>query len=141
MAYPLRKTLETTANLMETLTAPRTQVPTYVIDGSKARTWPEIVASINAFIPGSEWQGNSLDALDDILYGGYGTPEKFVVVWKASEVSRQALGLDETRSYFKNMPTAYTLNAAGKTEPRSKTLFETLVEIFEGHDNIELCLE
>lgn len=111
---------------METLTAPRTQAPTYVIDGSKARTWPEIVASINAFIPDSEWQGNSLDALDDILYGGYGTPESFVVVWKASEVSRQALGLDETRSRFK---------------PQSKTLFEALVEIFEGHENIELRLE
>lgn len=126
---------------METLTAPRTQIPTYVIDGSKARTWPEIVASINAFIPDSEWQGNSLDALDDILYGGYGTPEKFIVIWKASEVSRQALGLKETFSYFKNMPSVYTLDAAGQINPRSKTLFDVLVEIFEGHENIELRLE
>ena len=113
---------------MKTLTAPRTQLPTYVIDGSKARSWPEIVASINAFIPNSAWQGNSLDALDDILYGGYGTPENFVVVWKASEVSRQALGPQETSSLFNNMP-------------RSQTLFDMLVEIFEGHENIELRLE
>lgn len=128
-------------NLIETLTAPRTHIPAYVIDGGTARTWPEIVASINAFIPDSEWRGNSLDALDDILYGGYGTPEKFVVVWKASEVSRQALGAKETLLYFKNMPAVQHLDAAAQTNPRSQTLFEVLVEIFEGHENIEFRLE
>ena len=133
--------MKATANLMETLTAPRTQVPTYIIDGSKAHTWPEIVASINAFIPNSEWQGNSLDALDDILYGGYGTPDKFIVIWKASEVSRKTLGLTETLAHFKNMPALQHLDAAGQMNPRSKTLFEVLVEIFEGHDNIEFRLE
>lgn len=106
---------------METLTAPRTYIPTYVIDGSKARTWPEIVASINAFIPDSKWQGNSLDALDDILYGGYGTPEKFIVIWKASDISRQMLGLEAAHFH--------------------KNLFETIVEIFGGHENIELRLD
>lgn len=112
-----------------------------MIDGSKARTWPEIVASINAFTPDSEWRGNSLDALDDILYGGYGTPEKFIVVWKASEVSRQALGSEETLLYFKNMPAVHDLDTAGQINSRSQTLFEALVEIFESHKNIELSLE
>lgn len=126
---------------METLTAPRTQIPIYVIDGSEAHTWPEIVASINAFIPNSEWQGNSLDALDDILYGGYGTPEEFIVIWKASEASRQALGPKETLSHFKNMPTIKYLNAKGDFAFQPRTLFEVLVDIFEGHENIELRLE
>ncbi len=126
---------------MEALTASRTQVPVYVIDGSEARTWPEIVASINAFVPNSEWQGNSLDALDDILYGGYGTPEKFVVLWKSSAVSRQALGPEETLSYFKNMPIVLHSNSKGQINPRPGTLFEVLIDIFKGHDNIELRLE
>jgi len=122
---------------MQTLAAPKTILPTYVIDGGKARTWPEIVASINAFIPESKWQGNSLDALDDILYGGYGTPEKFVVVWKASEISRQALGFEATRVHYKNSGEFQALYEKGHI----KTLFETLVEIFEGHEDIELRLE
>ncbi len=122
---------------METLTSPRMQTPTYLIDGSEARTWPEIVASINAFIPNSAWQGNSLDALDDILYGGYGTPERFIVVWKASEVSRQTLGLEATQTFYKNLPDFQQRYEAGHV----KTLFETLVEIFEGHESIELRLE
>ena len=126
---------------MEALTAPRTQLPTYVIDGNEARTWPKIVASINAFIPNSTWQGNSLDALDDILYGGYGTPEKFIVIWKASEVSRRALGLEETLSHFKNMPIVLHLNQTGQINPHPRTLFEVLIEIFKGHENIELRLE
>ena len=122
---------------MKTLIATETQVPTYVIDGSKVHTWPEMVASINAFIPHSQWKGESLDALDDILYGGYGTPDKFVILWKASEVSRQALGLEATQSYFKNLPDFQKLYEAGHL----KTLFEMLADIFRGHDNIELRLE
>lgn len=122
---------------MQTLTVPRTHIPTYVLDGGRARTWPEIVASINAFIPDSDWQGRSLDALDDILYGGYGTPEKFIVIWKDSEISRQALGYTETHAFYSAAPNFQSLYEAGHI----KTLFETLVEIFKGHDTIELRLE
>lgn len=122
---------------METLTALRTQIPTYIIDGSEAHTWPDIVAGINAFIPDSAWQGSSLDALDDILYGGYGTPEKFVVVWRDSDASRRTLGLEATQVFYKNAPNFQQLYEAGHV----KTLFETLVEIFKGHENIELRLE
>ena len=89
---------------MKTLIPSAKEAPTYVIDGSKATTWPELVSSINEFIPQSEWQGNSLDALDDILYGGYGTPDSFTVIWKASETSREALGYEATRDYYKRLP-------------------------------------
>lgn len=38
------------------------------------------------------WNG-SLDALDDILYGGFGTPEGgFEIVWTDAAVSRKQLG-------------------------------------------------
>lgn len=77
---------------------------TCVIEGNKIHAWPDFVAGINAIIPQAQWQGRSLDALDDILYGGYGMPDRFVVVWKASEVSRRALGLEATREFHENLP-------------------------------------
>lgn len=122
---------------MKTLIPSAKEASIYVIDGSRAVTWPQMVDSINAFIPNSDWQGNSLDALDDILYGGYGTPDKFTVIWKASETSRKALGYEATKAYYQRLPNFEPLYEAGHL----KTLFETLVEIFQSHDNIELRLE
>ncbi len=115
----------------------KTEIPVYLIDGDKIRTWPQFVASINAIIPQAEWQGRSLDALDDILYGGYGMPDKFIIIWKASDVSRQALGLEATRSFYKNLPNFEQLSEAGHI----KTLFEMVVDIFKGHDTLDLRLE
>jgi RNAse (barnase) inhibitor barstar len=122
---------------MKTLIPSAKEVPTYVIDGRKAVAWPDFVNSINAFIPNSEWQGNSLDALDDILYGGYGAPDRFIVVWTASEASRKALGYEATRDYYKRLPDFDQLYEAGLIT----TLFDMVVGIFRGHENIELRLE
>ncbi len=122
---------------MKTLIPPAKEAPTFVIDGNKVGTWPELVGSINAFIPQSECQGSSLDALDDILYGGYGTPDKFIVVWRASEASRKALGYEATKAFYKQLPNFEQLYEAGHIT----TLFDMVVEIFRGHDNIELRLE
>ncbi len=118
-------------------TKPRTEVPAYMIDGSTLRAWPDFVAGINAIIPQAQWQGRSLDALDDILYGGYGMPDRFTVVWNDSDMSRRALGLEATRAFYKNVPEFEQLYEAGQI----KTLFETVVDIFKSHDTIELRLE
>ncbi len=122
---------------MKTLIQSAKDAPTYVIDGNKASTWPQLVNSINAFIPQSEWQGNSLDALDDILYGGYGTPDRFTIVWKASETSREALGYEATKAYYKHLPNFEQLYEAGHIT----TLFDMVVGILRSHENIELRLE
>src|SRR6266540_7528821 len=46
-------------------------------------------------IPGAEW-GRNLDAFNDVLHGGFGTPpEGFILVWRNSELSRQRLGHSE----------------------------------------------
>lgn len=122
---------------MKTLISTVKEAPTFVIDGSQVNTWPELVDSINSFIPDSEWQGNSLDALDDILYGGYGTPNSFAIVWENSERSRKALGYEATKSYYARAPNFEQLYEAGHIQ----TLFETVVSIFQGHPNIELRLK
>ena len=109
----------------------------YELDGSHIENWPDFVSAINAFLPGSPWQGNSLDALDDVLSGGYGTPDRFVVVWKDSEASRRALGYEATARFYERLPEFEALYQAGTL----KTLFETVVEIFQGHEHVELRLE
>lgn len=67
----------------------------YVIDGaafSNLRGFFKQVSRI--LIPRRSW-GRNLNAFNDILRGGFGTPtEGFVLVWKHSELSRQRLGAD-----------------------------------------------
>lgn len=47
-------------------------------------------------LDGYVWHGN-LDALNDILRGGFGTPEQgFVLRWLRSDLSREGLGWNAT---------------------------------------------
>ena len=87
---------------------------TYEIDGSRFSTlegfYEEFTAQV---IPGVNW-GKNLDALNDILYGGFGTPEDgFTLRWKDSAVSREKLG----------------------------TKFDAIIEIIADHSDVSLKLE
>ncbi len=57
----------------------------YEIDGTNFSNLDGFYAEIGrVLIPGVYW-GRNLDAFDDILRGGFGTPEEgFVLVWKNS---------------------------------------------------------
>ena len=71
--------------------------PTIEIDGSRFDSlsgfWDEISARV---IPGAAW-GRNLDAFDDILRSGFGTPKGgFRLRWVNFERSREALGYPET---------------------------------------------
>ena len=88
-----------------------------------------------------EWREN-LDAFNDILRGGFGTPEDgFVLRWLNSEQSRQALGWPETISYLERKltrchPTNRELVRADIESAKrgeGQTLFELLVEIIRYH--------
>jgi RNAse (barnase) inhibitor barstar len=71
--------------------------PTYDIDGVRFSTLEEFYEEISrVLIPGAGW-GHNLDAFNDILRGGFGTPEGgFVLRWANAEVSRERLGHAET---------------------------------------------
>jgi RNAse (barnase) inhibitor barstar len=79
----------------------------YEIDGTGFLDLDGFFGEITrVLIPGAEW-GRNLDAFNDILRGGFGTPEQgFTLRWKNHALSRDRLG---------------------------STLFEALVEIIRDH--------
>ncbi len=69
----------------------------YRIDGRQFSTLEEFFEEISrVLIPGSYW-GHNLDAFNDILRGGFGTPDEgFILIWENSDLSRSRLGYTET---------------------------------------------
>jgi RNAse (barnase) inhibitor barstar len=111
--------------------------PVRELDGARFDTlegfWNEVE---RALIPGADW-GRNLDAFNDILRGGFGTPEGgFVLVWKDSERSRRMLGYAETARWLEaRLPKVHPTNVAGFRERLAaagrwsgETLFDTLVD-------------
>lgn len=114
----------------------------YVLDGTLTRTledfWSRIGEAVNG--PGGYF-GTNLDAFADCLSGGFGTPDDgdYRIEWRDHEISRQALGHQETarqlelrlaRCHPANRPgVAAELQAA--REGRGPTVFDWLVEIFD----------
>ena len=129
----------------------------YEIDGHHFSTLEEFYQEIShVLIPGAHW-GHNLDAFNDILRGGFGTPEAgFILRWKNSDISRQRLGYAETvrqlslrleRCHPTNKPDVKAdLEQAKKAE--GATVFDWLVEIVQIHsvggeeeeDGVELVL-
>jgi RNAse (barnase) inhibitor barstar len=130
----------------------------YELDGSTFSTLEEFYDEISrVLIPGAEW-GRNLDAFNDILRGGFGTPDGgFVLRWKNSQVSRERLGHAETVRRLEALllqchPSNCELVKAELEAARSgagTSVFDTLVEIIRIHgpggreqeDGVELILE
>lgn len=129
----------------------------YVIDGENFSTLEEFYDEISrVLIPGADW-GRNLDALNDILRGGFGTPEDgFTLQWRNHRLSRQRLGYVETvRQLQMGLELCHPedrqrinsdLDRAGAEE--GPTVFDELVEIIRDHgpggreaeDNVRLDL-
>lgn len=96
------------------------------------------------------WNG-SLDALNDILRGGYGDIEeddKVEITWKNSRKSIIDLGFEETINLLKDKyDTCHPVNkefvlqeiqqAKNKLGP---TIFDRIVELINEHENVNLKL-
>ena len=71
-------------------------VPVLVIDGSRFDDLEGFAREFTLLLDGYQWRGN-LDAFNDILRGGFGTPEGgFILQWRHSNRSRAALGYSAT---------------------------------------------
>lgn len=129
----------------------------YEIDGRDFSTLQEFYEVVSrVLIPGAEW-GHNLDAFNDILRGGFGTPDGgFVLRWVNAAMSRERLGYPETvRQLERRLGRCHPLNRkfvrADLRRARrgvGPTVFDWLVEIIEVHraggqeegDGVELVL-
>jgi len=130
----------------------------FEIDGANFHTLEGFYDEVSrVLIPGAVW-GRNLDAFDDILSGGFGTPEEgFVLRWRNSRASREQLGYLETmRQLNMSLRRCHPSNRTQIKEKiedarmgRGPTVFDWLVEIILDHgpggryseDGVELILE
>jgi RNAse (barnase) inhibitor barstar len=120
---------------------------TFEIDGERFSTLDEFYDEFSkVVIPGVSW-GHNLDALNDVLYGGMGTPDDgFILAWRNSAKSRSDLGHTETvrqleRRLTRCHPSHYTTVTAAIDSARrgeGETVLDWLVDIFKNHDDIEI---
>jgi RNAse (barnase) inhibitor barstar len=131
---------------------------TYEIDGHRFSTLEEFFSEISrVLIPGGHW-GLNLNAFNDILRGGFGTPDDgFRLIWKNHELSRQRLGYAETvRQLGFWLEQTHPSNRAGLQADLARaraetgdTVFDWLVKIIRDHgpvgdeaqDNVDLVLD
>jgi RNAse (barnase) inhibitor barstar len=102
------------------------------------------------FMYGENWKiGESLDAFNDLLYGGFGilnSDGSFEIIWNDIELSKAALGYEATRLYYldKLKPgSPYNKqHFKGKLDEldsgAGKTYFDIIMEILYDHPNIKL---
>jgi len=124
---------------------------TFTIEGDAISDIASFYAELNrVFMAGESWTlGQSLDALDDMLYGGYGAlkdKERVRLVWRDIDKSREALGPATTRAYYQAklaQPERYDTEIARKAlaaleAGQGPTYFEIVLQIIAEHDTIEL---
>jgi RNAse (barnase) inhibitor barstar len=137
--------------------APQTAgLPEVVLDGASFDNLSGFFTTITRTLGLSSW-GTNLDAFNDILRGGFGTPDGgFILRWANSAISAQRLGWPETIRFIEkelttchpaNIPSVQTdLAAAHRQE--GQTLFEIITSIIRVHgpggaeaeDNVHLIL-
>lgn len=115
----------------------------YVLDGSKVTSLEAFYDEIShILIPGADW-GRNLDAFNDILRGGFGTPEGgFILRWANSDASRASLSYAETaRQLERRLEQCHPDNRDGvradlsqARQGKGATVFDWLVEIIRHHD-------
>ncbi len=124
---------------------------TLTLDGARIHDIPSFYDEVNrVFMTGVDWTlGPSLDALDDLLYGGYGALDgdaPATLVWTHFAACRDALGVAATRQYllaklaqpgrFDRVRVQRELDALDAGT--GQTYFEIVLEIIAAHPNITL---
>lgn len=122
------------------------------LDGRRVHDIASFYDEINrVFMTGVDWQlGPSLDALDDMLRGGYGALHEVTearVIWEEHARTASALGIEATRDQLlaKLEDPRFDAAAARRKLERLEaeggpTYFETVLEVFADHPRIELVL-
>jgi len=133
-------------------------LPVLTIDGARFSGLGGFYDEVSdRVIPGASW-GRNLDAFNDMLRGGFGTPKDgFQLRWVNSVMSRERFGWDETIRFLErqlstchpqNVPYVQA-NLAAARRHEGETLFDMIVAMIrnhglggdEAHDNVRLILE
>ncbi|NGY62552.1 barnase inhibitor [Lentzea sp. NEAU-D13] len=116
-------------------------LPVLVIDGARIADFEGFAREFSRLLCHYTWRGN-LDAFNDILRGGFGTPENgWILRWLNSESSRSALGHGATTLWLERiLLTCHPSNRAGIEARMSMarrgegpTLFDEIVDIIRNH--------
>lgn len=128
----------------------------YTIDGEKFSTLEEFYKHFGEVVL-SGYTCPNLNAFNDVLRGGFTTPEDgFVIRWLHSEISRERLGYAETIKWLGRIiksahPSGHDkirTSIKDAKEEHGPTLFDKIVEIILDHrpggkqmtENVELEL-
>ncbi len=101
---------------------------------------------------GLTWEvAHNLDALNDILYGGFGAfnaDEEIILIWNNFEKSRKDLGREPSIAYYERRAAdltgsraAYFQNLADELKAgRGETLIDTITSIIQDKERIEFII-
>ena len=123
------------------MTSQNDDLPVLVIDGANFSDFDGFAREFSRLLRNYTWRGN-LDAFNDLLRGGFGTPENgWVLRWLNSESSRAALGYEETARRLEGLLVTCHPSNRSKIEARigsarrseGPTLFDEIVDIIRTH--------
>jgi hypothetical protein len=123
------------------MTGQSDDLPILVIDGANFSDLDGFAREFSRLLSNHTWRGN-LDAFNDVLRGGFGTPENgWVLKWLNSELSRAVLGHDATARRLKSLlltchpSNRPSIEARLQYARRSEgpTLFDEIIEIIRDH--------
>jgi Barstar (barnase inhibitor) len=118
-----------------------TSHPVLIIDGARFDDLAGFAREFSKHLHDYVWHG-SLDAFNDILRGGFGTPEQgFVLRWLHSDRSREALGWKATIAWLEDtIARCHPSNRehlgqelAAARHHEGTTLFDRIIEIIREH--------
>lgn len=125
-----------------------------VIQGENIHDIPSFYQEINRlFMQNEDWKiGNSLDALDDLLYGGFGSmreEESFKIIILNSDFVKNHLGFETTLAYYQQkiypespFNQSHFINKIEELKNgNGQTYFDVIIEIIKSHNQIHLELK
>jgi len=124
------------------------------INGSNISDKESLYQEINrVFMANEDWNiGESLDALNDLFYGGFGLTsgnEPIELTWKNFDHNKELFGFDFTMEFYQEklkLPEVFSnkiiqQNIRELENGKGLTYFETILEIISEHKNITLITE
>jgi RNAse (barnase) inhibitor barstar len=118
------------------------QKPVIEIDGLSFDSLDEFFDVFGSTVLGNTDYGRNLDAFNDVLRGGFGSPDGgFILRWKNSNVSRVRLGYAETIRFIeRKLGTCHPSNVVSVFDDlknarkhEGETLFDVICGILHNH--------